>query len=86
VDFTDDGDVVLELLLGNDIDYSLDVFRINIKSGEAVPAHKSFNGGGELWFVGIKDGQYVYIEKGQRLVIQSAEAQEPLPLASNLIR
>ena len=85
VDFTDDGDVVLELLLGNDIDYSLDVFRINIKSGEAVPVHKAFNSG-ELWFVGLKDGQYVYIEKGQKLVIQSAEAQEPLPLASNLIR
>jgi hypothetical protein len=86
VDFTDDGDVVLELLLGNDIDYSVDVFRINIKSGEVVPVHKSFNDGGRLWFVGLKDGQYVYIEKGQRLVIQSAEAQEPLPLASNLIR
>jgi hypothetical protein len=85
VDFTDDGDVVLELLLGDDIDYSLDVFRINIKSGEAVPMHKAFNSG-ELWFVGIKDGQYVYIEKGQRLVIQPAEAQAPLPLASDLIR
>ena len=86
VDFTDDGDVVLELLLGKDIDYSVDVFRINIKSGEVVPVHKSFNDGGRLWFVGLKDGQYVYIEKGQSLVIQPAEAQEPLPLASDLIR
>ena len=86
VDFSDDGDIVLELLRGNDADYSVDVFRINIKSGEAVPVHKSFDDGGALWFVGLKDGQYVYIEKGRKLVIQPAEAQDPLPLASNLIR
>jgi hypothetical protein len=84
LDFSDDGDIVLELLRSNDIDYARDVVRINIKSGEAVSVRKALPGA--LWFVGIKDGQYVYIEKGQRLVIQSAEAQEPLPLASNLIR
>lgn len=85
LDFSDEGDIVLQLLRSNDIDYTVDVFRINIKSGEAVAVHKSLNGA-PLDFVGLKDGQYVYIEKGQRLVIQSAEAQEPLPLASNLIR
>ena len=85
LDFNDDGDIVLELLRSNYVDYTLDVFRINIKSGEAVPVRRAFHGG-DLWFVGLKDGQYVYIEKGQKLVIQSAEAQEPLPLASNLIR
>jgi hypothetical protein len=74
LDFSDDGNVVVELLRSNDIDYTLDVFRIDIKSGEAVAVHKAFNGG-ELWFVGLKDGQYVYIEKGQKLVIQPAEAQ-----------
>jgi hypothetical protein len=86
VDFSDDGDIVLELLRGNDADYSVDVFHINIKSGEAVPVHKSFDDGGALWFVGLKDGQHVYIEKGRKLLIQPAEAQDPLPLASNLIR
>lgn len=85
LDFSDDGDIVLELLRSNDIDYTLDVFRINIKSGEAVSVRKAIHGG-ELWFVGLKDGQYVYIEKGQRLVIQSSEAQDALPLASNLTR
>ena len=83
LDFTDDGDIVLELLRSNDVDYTRDVVRINIKSGEAVSVRKAIYGG-DLWFVGVKDGQYVYIEKGQRLVIQSSEAQDPLPLASNL--
>ena len=51
VDFSDDGDIVLELLLGNDRnnDYMLEVVRINIKTGEATarlcatnqPEHKS---------------------------------------------
>jgi hypothetical protein len=85
LDFSDEGDIVLQLLRSNGIDYTVDVFRINIKSGEAVAVHKSLNGA-PLQFVGLKDGQYVYIEKGQKLVIQSAEAQEPLPLTSNLIR
>jgi hypothetical protein len=82
LDFSDDGNIVVELLRSNDIDYTADVLRINIKSGEAVAVHKARG----LWFVGLKDGQYVYIEKGQKLVIQPAEAQEPLPLASDSIR
>ena len=81
LDFSDDGDIVLELLRSNDIDYARDVVRINIKSSEAFSVRKALPG--ELWFVGIKDGQYVYIEKGQRLVIQSGYDQDPLPLASN---
>jgi hypothetical protein len=81
LDFSDDGNIVVELLRSNEIDYTLDVFRINVKSGEAVAVHNAFNGG-KLWFVGLKDGQYVYIEKGQKLVIQPAEAQEALPLGS----
>jgi hypothetical protein len=85
VDFNDDNDIVLELLRSNNVDYTLDVFRINVESGEAAAVHKALNGG-QLWFVGFQDGQYVYIEKGQKLVIQSAEAQGPLPLVSNLIR
>jgi hypothetical protein len=85
LDFSDEGDVVLQLLRSNDIDYTVDVFRINIKSGEAVAVHKSLNSA-PLQFVGLKDGQYVYIEKGQKLVIQPPEAQNPLPLASNLTR
>jgi hypothetical protein len=83
VDFNDDDDIVLELLRSNGVDYTLDVFRINIESGEALTVHKALNSG-KLRFVGLKDGQYVYIEQGQKLVIQSAEAKGPLPLASNL--
>ena len=84
LDFNDDGDIVLELLRSNDVDYTRDVVRINIKSGEAFSVRKALPG--VLWFVGIKDGQYAYIEKDQKLVIQSGEAQEPLPLASNLTK
>ena len=84
LDFSDDGDIVVELLRSNDIGYARDVVRINIKSGEAFSVRKALPG--EVWFVGIKDGQYVYIEKGQKLVIQSSEVQDPLPLASNLNR
>ena len=42
LDFSDDGNVVVELLRSNDIDYTLDVFRIDIKSGEPVAVHKAF--------------------------------------------
>ena len=65
VDFSDDGDIVLQLLRS-----------INVESGEAGAVHKALNGG-QLRFVGLKDGQYVYIEKGQKLVIQSGEAPVP---------
>jgi len=84
LDFSDDGDIVLELLRSNDVDYRRDVVRINNKSGEAFSVRRALPG--KLWFVGLKDGQYVYIENGQRLVIQPAGAQELLPLASNLTR
>jgi hypothetical protein len=80
LDFSDDGDIVLELLRSDDIDYARDVVRINIKSGETFSVRKALPG--ELWFVGIKDGQYVYIEKGKRLVIQSGEVGGPLLTAS----
>jgi len=72
---------VLELLRSDDIHYARDVVRINIKSGETFSVRKALPG--ELWFVGIKDGQYVYIEKGKRLVIQSGEVGGPLLTASN---
>jgi hypothetical protein len=78
VDFSDDGNIVLELLLGNDRDYALEVFRINIKTGEAVPVHKAFNGTG-LVFIGVKDGQYLYLEWNRSLYIQSDESLEPIP-------
>jgi hypothetical protein len=85
LDFGDDGNIVVELVRSNDINYTLDVFRINVKSGEVVAVPNTFSGG-KRWFVGLKDGQYVFIEKGQKLVIQPAEAQEPLPVASDSIR
>ena len=81
VDFTDDGDIVLELLLGNSTsqDSMLELVRINIKTGEAAPVHKTFKND-RLWFIGIKDGQYLYVADGKTLYIQSAGAQEPVPL------
>lgn len=81
VDFSEDGDIVLELLVGNSnsFDSMLELVRINIKTGEAAPVHKTFKNG-RLWFIGLKDGQYLYLEDGKTLYIQSAEAQEPVPL------
>ncbi len=81
VDFSGDGNIVLELLLSNNKDYSLDVFQLNIKTGEAIPVHKAVNGGG-LSFIGVKDGQYLYIGEGGNLYVQSDEAQEPEPLSA----
>ena len=63
-DFSDDGDVVLGLLRSNDVDYSVDVFRINIKTGEAVTVRKDLNGG-QLEFLGLKDGRYLYIDRSR---------------------
>jgi hypothetical protein len=65
-------------------DYVLEVIRINIKTGEAVPVHKDFNRG-RLWFAGLKDGQYLYLADGKTLYIQSPEAQEPVPLDTKRI-
>lgn len=79
VDFSDDGNIVLELLLSDNRGYALEVFRINIKTGEAVSVHKAFNGTG-LFFIGVKDGQYLYIESGRSLYVQSDESLEPIPL------
>ena len=81
VDFTDDGDIVLELLLGNSTsqDSMLELVRINIKTGATAPVHKTFKNG-RLSFIGLKDAQYLYIADGKTLYFQSAEAQEPVPL------
>ena len=82
-DFSDDGDVVLGLLRSNDVDYSVDVFRINIKTGEAVTVRKDLNGG-QLEFLGLKDGRYLYIDRSQHLIIQPAETQVSGLLTSSL--
>jgi hypothetical protein len=79
VDFSDDGNIVLELLLSDNRGYALEVFRINIKTGEAVSVHRAFNGTG-LFFIGVKDGQYLYIEQNRSLYVQSDESLEPIPL------
>ena len=84
-DFSDDGDVVLGLLRSNDVDYTVDVFRINIKTGEAVAVRKGLNGA-QLEFVGLKDGHCLYIDGGRKLTIQPTETQAPIPLASSLTR
>jgi hypothetical protein len=81
VDFSDDGSIALELLLSDNRGYALEVFRINIKTGEAVSVHKAFNGTG-LLFIGVKDGQYLYIEQNRSLYVQSDESLEPIPLTS----
>jgi hypothetical protein len=81
VDFSDDGNIVLELLLSDNWGYALEVFRINIKTGEAVAVHKAFNGTG-LFFIGVKDGQYLYIENGRTLYVQSDENLQPIPLTT----
>jgi hypothetical protein len=81
VDFGDDGDIVLELLLGtnNSYDSMLELVRINIKTGDAAPVHKTSQNR-NLWFIGLRDGQYLYIADGKTLYFQSAGAQEPVPL------
>jgi hypothetical protein len=82
IDFSDDGDIVLELLLGNDSDHQsgFEVVRINIKTGDAVPVRKALHNDPPLWFLGLKDGQYLYLGNGKDLYIQSSTAQEPVPL------
>jgi hypothetical protein len=81
VDFSDDGDIVLELLLGtsNSFDSLLELVRINIKTGDAAPVHKTFKDG-RLSFIGLKDGQYLYLEYDKNLYIQSSSTQEPVRL------
>jgi len=86
MDFTEDGDLVVELLLWNDDhnDYLMEVVRLNIKTGEALSVHKSLNSG-RLWFIGMKDNQYLYsehLEAGEILNVQSSADQEPQPLVA----
>ena len=84
--FAENGDLVLELLLWNDNknNYLMDVVRLSTKTGEALSVHNALNSG-RLSFVGMKDGQYLYLENlesGQNLYTQSAAGQEPQPLAT----
>lgn len=86
VDFAENGDLALELLLWNDSNnsYLMDVVRLSIKTGEAVSVHQAVNSG-RLSFVGMKDDRYLYLEhleSGQNLYMQSATADEPQPLAT----
>jgi hypothetical protein len=86
VDFTDEGDVVLELLMGNDDthSYQMDVVRVGVKTGEAIVVHKAFNSG-RFWFIGMKGDQYLYVEGGEHLYLQANAAQEPVPLTEDAI-
>jgi hypothetical protein len=59
-DFTDDGELVLELALSNERGLAFDVFRINIATGEAAPVRKAYSGE-EGRFIGVKGGQYLYL-------------------------
>ena len=84
IDFTEEGDLVLELLLWNDYNnsYVMEVERLNIETGEAASVHKSLNSG-RLWFIGMMGDQYLYLEHleaGQSLYIQSPPGQDPQPL------
>jgi hypothetical protein len=83
VDFTDDGDIVLEILLENDSihSYLMDVVRVSIKTGQGVLVHRASNG--RFWFIGVKNDQFLYVEHGQNLYLQSPGAQELLPWLPN---
>jgi hypothetical protein len=81
IDFSDDGDIVLELLLGNDStrQSGFEVVRIKIKTGEAASVRKALHNDSPLSLVGLKDGQYLYLEDNKNLYIQSPAADEPVP-------
>jgi hypothetical protein len=80
LDFTDDGNIVLELLLAKDNrGYELGVFRINVETAEATLLHKTINHGG-FFFVGAKDSQYLYLWLNRDLYVQVDDAVEPVPL------
>jgi hypothetical protein len=85
VDFTDDGDIVLELLLGNNDanSYRMKVVRVNAQTGEATMVRQASNG--RLWFIGMNNDQYLYVESGRHLYIQANAAQEPAPLADETV-
>jgi hypothetical protein len=80
-DFSDDGNIVLELLLANDRGYELGVFRINIETGEAASVHNASNHGG-LFFIGVRDYECLYIWLGRDLYVQVDDALEPVPLSA----
>ena len=84
-DFAENGDLVAELLLWNDANntYVGEVVRLSMSTGEAVSVHKSSNI--PLWFVGMKDDQYLYLAGNKNLYIQSSAAQEPVPLNTKQI-
>ena len=86
VDFTDGGDIVLELLLGKDTDlgYAIEVARVSLKTGATASVHKTFNDA-RLWFIGIENGEYLYLSDGQHLYIQSPASQELTPLDAKQI-
>jgi hypothetical protein len=75
-----------ELLLCDDANntYVMEVVRLSINTGEAASVHKASNSG-RLWFVGMKDDQYLYLAGGKKLYIQSSAAQEPVPLNAKQI-
>ncbi|HUN60729.1 MAG TPA: hypothetical protein VMU53_02010 [Candidatus Sulfotelmatobacter sp.] len=90
IDFSNDGDIVLELLLGNDStrQWGFEVVRINVKTGEAASVRKALHNDTSLLppvglkvlsLVGLKDGQYLYLEDSKNLYIQSSAADEPVP-------
>jgi hypothetical protein len=81
LDFSDDGNIVLELLLFNGRGYELGVFRINLETGEATSLHKGFNGT-PLFFVGMKGSQCLYLWLGRDIYIQVDDALEPVPLSA----
>jgi hypothetical protein len=84
-DFAENGDLVAELLLWNDANntYVREVVRLSMSTGEAVSVHKASNS--PLWFVGMKDDQYLYLAGSKNLYIQSFAAQEPVPLNTKQI-
>jgi hypothetical protein len=85
MDFAENGDLVAELLLGNDANntYVMEVVRLSMNTGEAVSIHQASND--RLWFVGMKDDQYLYLAGSKNLYIQSSAAQEPVPLNTKQI-
>jgi len=84
-DFAENGDLVAGLLLHNDANntYVSEVVRLSMNTGEAVSVHKNSNS--RLWFVGMKDDQYLYLAGSKDLYIQSSAAQEPVPLNAKQI-
>ena len=81
VDFNDNGDIAMELLLSHGFDSVLELVRINIKSGESSIVHRSYPGP-PMAFVGVNDNQYLYLVYGHNLFIQSPESHDPLPISA----